>query len=270
MNMSIWLLFLVLLLLYLLPIVFIYTFQKRIIFQPGRLKKDYHFQFDNLFTEYFIPTKDGIKINALLFETKEPTRGLILYFHGNADNLKRWGKYAVDYTRLGFDVLMVDFRGFGKSTGEPTEENLYLDAATILAWIKENLPKKYGKFIIYGRSLGAAVATELASKVKPDLLILETPFDSVHGALSKALKPLIFPFPLQYRFENSARIPKIGCKIVIFQGTRDRIVPISSASQLIPLLKEGDKFIIIPKGRHRNLRKFGLFHIKLGETLSEI
>lgn len=268
--MSVWFLFLALLLVYLSPIAFIYAFQKRIIFQPSHLKKDYNFLFDNHFKEYFISTKDGIQINALLFETEQVTKGLILYFHGNADNLKRWGKYSIDYTRLGFDVLMVDFRGFGKSTGIPTEKDLYSDASMTLAWIKKNLHKEYSKFIIYGRSLGAAVATELASKTEPDLLILETPFDSVHGAISKALKPLIFPFPLQYRFENSARISKINCKIVIFQGTRDRIVPLSSASQLIPLLKKEDEFIIIPKGRHRNLRKFGLFHIKLGETLSKI
>lgn len=262
--------FLAIVLLYLSAIGFIYLFQRRIIFQGTRLQRDHLFKFDNSFTEHFILMEDGEQINGLLFKSTEKTRGLILYFHGNADNLTRWGQYAVDYTRLGFDVFMVDFRGFGKSTGKPDEEAFYADAQAIYNWTQTQLPEKYDKFIIYGRSLGAAVATSLATKVHTDLLILETPFDSFRGAISKALRPLVFPFPFKFQFSNASRIRKIQAKIIIFQGTRDRIVPLPSAKKLRPLLKKEDQFIIIPKGGHRNLRKFGLFHIKLAEVLSAL
>ena len=260
--------FLAIALLYFSAIGFIYLFQRKIIFQGTRLARDYRFSFTA--TEHFIPTPDGEQINALLFQAKRESKGLILYFHGNADNLKRWGEYAIDFTTLGFDVLMIDYRSFGKSSGKAAENTFYADATTVYDWIHSQLPQKYDKFVIYGRSLGAAVATSLASKVNADLVILETPFNSFRGAISKALRPLIFPFPFKNRFNNTERLPNIKSKIVIFQGTRDRIVPLSAAKQLKPLLKKGDEFIIIPKGKHKNLRTFEQFHTKLKEVLSNL
>jgi alpha-beta hydrolase superfamily lysophospholipase len=254
--------------LYIASIVGIYIFQDIIIFQPSRLKSDHNFEFENKFTEHFITTFDGHKLNALHFRTDGKSKGLVLYFHGNADNLKRWGKYAIDFTRKEFDVLMIDYRGFGKSTGHPSEEGLYADALCTLKWAQKNLNHEYDKLIIYGRSLGSAIATELATKHTPDLLILETPFDSIRGALTTALKPLVLPFPLRFNLENTALIPKVKCRIFIITGTRDHITPLASALRLKPHLKEKDQFIIIPKGRHKNLRKFGLFHLKLGEALN--
>ena len=117
----------------------LYFFQDNIIFQHKKLTQDYIFKFDpdpkqEPFQEYFIQTDDGETLNALLFKTKLRSKGLILYFHGNADNLQRWGKYSVDFTRLGYDILMMDYRGYGKSTGKPTERDLYKDALTVLRW----------------------------------------------------------------------------------------------------------------------------------------
>lgn len=267
--MSIPLLLLLIIIFYISAIAFVYLFQRIIIFQPSRLSKKYRFQFENRFTEYFIPTYDGHLLNALHFQSDKPSKGLVLYFHGNANNLKRWGKYAIDFTRKEFDVLMIDYRGFGKSTGSPTETGLYDDAHCTLKWANKNLNGQYDKLIMYGRSLGSAIATQLATKHTPDLLILETPFDSIRGAMTAVLKPLILPFPLKFNLENTALVPQVKCKIVIIAGTKDRITPLESAQRLIPYLKEEDKFVIIPGGRHRNLRKFGLFHLKLGEALND-
>lgn len=247
----------------------IYIFQKIIIFQPRRLRKDHEFVFENQFSEHFIPTFDHQSLNALHFKSPEPPKGLVVYFHGNADNLKRWGLYSLDFTRKQFDVLMIDYKGFGKSTGTPTEQGLFDDAECTLKWARANLGTNYEKLIFYGRSLGAAMATKLATKHTPHLLILETPFDSIRGAFSKALFPLVFPFAFKFKLENIRLLPEVKCKVVVITGTRDRITPLSSARRLIPVLKENDQFIIIPKGRHRNLRKFGLFHLKLAEALND-
>jgi fermentation-respiration switch protein FrsA (DUF1100 family) len=247
----------------------IYLFQRLIVFQPSRLKHDHKYFFENDFSEHFIATYDNHLLNALYFKTDRQSKGLVLYFHGNSSNLKRWGTYAIDFTRKQFDVLMIDYRGFGKSTGTPTEQGLYDDAECIFRWVTENLDNRYDRLIFYGRSLGSAIATELATKHSPDLLILETPFDSIKGAFSKALRPLVFPFPLRFNLKNTHLIPKVKCKIIILTGTRDRITPLSSSIRLKPFLKPYDKFIIIPKGRHRNLRKFGLFHLKLAEALND-
>ena len=241
------------------------VFQNRFIFQSKSLSPEYAFAFGQNFEEHFITTEDQEKLSALLFKTSQPSKGLILYFHGNADNLQRWGMYAVDFTQLGFDVLMIDYRGYGKSTGTPTEENLYKDAVNVLQWSQKNYSPT--RTIIYGRSLGAAVASHLATVYNPELLILETPFDELSGAVYPIIRPVLQWFPQQYRFSNKATLPKVTCRTLIIHGTDDWVVPLSSALRLKPLLKEGDQFIIIKGGGHRNLRDFEEFHTALAEAL---
>ncbi len=248
----------------------IYFFQDNIIFQRKALSKDHLFTFQRdssqaKLEEYFIKTESGDSLNALLFKTKLKSKGLILYFHGNADNLQRWGKYSVDFTRLGYDILMMDYRGYGKSTGKPSETALYKDALTTLVWSQTNL--KYDKLVIYGRSLGSAIASNLATAVNPDLLILETPFDELNGAVYEPIKPLLYLLPLHSKFSNKSFLPKVKCRKVIIHGTKDQVIPLSSALRLKPLLVEGDQFVIIEGGSHRNLRDFESFHEALAEAL---
>jgi uncharacterized protein len=258
------------LLLHLVASVLIYFFQDHIIFQHKKLSADYVFQFESnirqeKFEEFFIKTEDGETLNALLFKTSLRSKGLILYFHGNADNLQRWGKYAVDFTSLGYDILMMDYRGYGKSTGKPGERVLYKDALTVLRWTEKNL--LYPKLIIYGRSLGSAIASNLATIVNPDLLILETPFDELKGAVYEPLKPLIYFLPFRSTFSNKTFLSKVNCNKVIIHGDRDQVVPLSSALRLKEVLKEEDQFVIIEGGSHRNLRDFKEFHKVLAEVL---
>jgi pimeloyl-ACP methyl ester carboxylesterase len=242
-----------------------YFFHDLLVFQSRSLPPDYKFNFEQEFTEYSINTHDREHINALLFKTSQPSKGLILYFHGNADNLQRWGNYAVDFTQLGFDVLMTDYRGYGKSTGVPSEKYLYSDALTILRWAQENIKPEHT--IFYGRSLGSAIASQLATVHNPDLLILETPFDELSGAIYPIIRPVLKFLPQRYYFSNKASLTHVTCRKVIFHGTNDWIVPLSSALRLKPLLHEDDKFIIINGGGHRNLRDFKEFHRVLAEEL---
>jgi uncharacterized protein len=245
-------------------------FQDNIIFQGKTLAKNYIFTFQRdssqaKLEEYFIKTEDGEDLNILLFKSKLKSKGLILYFHGNADNLQRWGRYAADFTKLGYDILMMDYRGYGKSTGQPNEHDLYNDALTVLHWSQTNI--KYDRLIIYGRSLGSAVASNLATAITPDLLILETPFDELKGAVYEPLKPLLYLLPLHSSFSNKTFLPKVKCKKIIIHGTNDQVVPLSSAMRLKPLLEDSDLFVIIEGGSHRNLRDFEEFHKTLAEVL---
>lgn len=251
--------------LYLFMSLSFYKFQDKIIFQGKSLPKEYVFTFDQKFEEYSIKTEDGESLDALLFKSATPSKGLILYFHGNADNLQRWGEYAIDFTQLGYDILLTDYRGYGKSTGTPDESNLYKDALTILAWSQTNIPSS--RLIIYGRSLGSAVASNLAMAVTPDLLILETPFDELKATIYTPMQPLLHFFPLHYRFSNQTFLGQVQCKKVIIHGTRDWVVPLSSALRLKALLKKGDRFVIIEGGGHKNLRDFELFHKTLADVL---
>lgn len=243
-----------------------YLFPEKFIFQPKMLAVDHVFQFDQPFEEYFIKTPDREKLNALLFKSPTPSKGFIIYFHGNAGNLQRWGKYAIDFTQLGYDILMVEYRGYGKSTGKPSEVDFYADAQVVLDWAKENIP--FSRLIIYGRSLGSGVATHLAIKNSPYLLILETPFNELKGVINTPLQPLLSLFPARYHFPNDKYIRLLKCRKIIFHGTLDWVVPLSSALKLKPLLSEEDRFFIIKGGGHRNLNKFKEFHTRLAEVLN--
>lgn len=258
------------LLVHVIASILLFFFQDNVIFQRKALAIEYIFKFErdprqSDPEEHYIKTADGETLHALLFKTKLNSKGLILYFHGNADNLQRWGKYAIDFTSLGYDILMMDYRGYGKSTGKPNERDLYKDALTVLRWSQDIV--KHDRLIIYGRSLGSAVASNLATAVTPDLLILETPFDELRGAVYEPIKPLLYFFPLHSNFSNKAFLPKVKCKKVIIHGTKDQVVPLASALRLKPLLVEGDQFVIIEGGSHRNLRDFESFHKALAEAL---
>ncbi len=246
---------------YLLLTIGLYFFQHLIIFQSKKLDNDYTFSFEEPFHEIEIKNKDGF-INTLIFNPSiaEP-KGTILYFHGNADNLQRWGNYAVDFTKLGYQVIMIDYSGFGKTEGVASEELLYQNAEDVWFWAQHHLKVK--NFIIYGRSLGTGVATHLALNHKASQLILETPFYQ----LKQNRLRLFFPFGLKYEFPNYKNIPQIDYPITIIQGTNDWVVSIKSATKLKPLLKPTDNFYIIDGGGHKNLREFEEYYKILEDIL---
>lgn len=239
----------------------VYALQKYIIFQPKKLNPSYEFVFNNPFEEFFISCSDGDSLNLLLFKTKLPRKGLVLYFHGNADNLQRWGKYHVDFTSRGYDILMMDFRGYGKSSGEPSEEKFYQDAELIYDWTTQKYPKD--KIIIYGRSLGCGIASNLATKVDAPKVILETPFNNANDLFQKNSFILYLPFALNFDFPNDKHLQKISEPVYIFVGTKDWVVPNDSSEELKPFLKPSDRYIEIEGAGHKNLNAFKKYHQEL-------
>src|SRR5512136_519709 len=149
-----------------------YFRQENMIFYPEVLPPDFQYSFPARFDEVTLNV-DGAVINALHFRTDKP-KGVIVYFHGNAGNLSGWGEVALDFTRLSYDVLIPDYRGYGKSTGKIcNEEMLHRDAAVAYSYLKERYPEN--EITIYGRSIGTAIAVYLARETRPRMLILESP-----------------------------------------------------------------------------------------------
>ncbi len=266
-------LILILVAFFVLSITAFYFLQDLLIFQTVSLKADYAYTFDQPFEEHFIsvPASNAgpaETLNALWFKAPGTSKGLILYFHGNRGNLQRWGTYAVDLTIHGYDVLMIDYRGYGKSTGKPSEPALYADAHAVHKWALAK--SSYPRLIIYGRSLGSAVASRLAMEVQPDLLILETPFDELRGVIGSYWQPLASLLPIRSVFSNKDHLRQVRSHKVIFHGTDDRVVPLSSALRLRPLLDSQHDFVIIPKGGHRNLRSFPEFQLQVAALLDSL
>ena len=251
--------------LYLLLLLSVYGLQKFIIFQPTPLKKNYKFEFETPHEEVFLPTKDSVLINGIYFKTTTKKKGVVLYLHGNADNLKRWGKYHTDFTKRGYDIFMIDYRGFGKTGGQISEQSYYED--TRLAYDYLLTSELYSDIIIYGRSLGCAMACQLATQVPARKLILETPFDNIKNTFKTRFPILILPWDLNYFFPNDQFIQKVDMPIVIFEAAKDKLVLNKSTEGLIPYLKPSDEFIKIDSAGHKNLSSFAQYQNELTRIL---
>ncbi len=252
-------------LLYLAVCLYVYFRQESFIFYPDVLPEDYEFvHFGSSAEEIYYYPETGAKLHALKFSVAEP-KGVILYFHGNARALDNWGYIASDLLPHQYDVIIPDYRNYGKSTGLLSEQNLFKDAR----YIFDQLSQEYGtsQIVIYGRSLGSGVASSLAAEMAPKLLILETPYYSIERLAGEQMRFLPTSILLKYKFRSDLFLPKVTCPIYVFHGTRDELIPYQHAVDLKVLVPKID-FTTIPEASHNNLSQFDLFNEKIGEVLS--
>jgi uncharacterized protein len=247
---------------YTLIMCILYIFQEKIILHPTVLEANYQFEFKQEFKELNFWPEKNIKINALYFPSqKKPSKGLIMYHHGNSRNLKRWGREASYFTDNGFDVVFYDYRSFGKSLGKFEEAKVLSDAL----FLYDTLMKKYQptKTVIFGRSLGTGVATYVAANRKSDALILETPYYSLPdvGRLHFPLLP--YHLLVKYKFPTHRWIKSVRSPILIFHGTKDEVVPYKASEKLMKELDEKAKLVTLPGGKHRDLPGFDLYQSSL-------
>ncbi|MFY0591199.1 alpha/beta hydrolase [Roseivirga sp.] len=254
-----------LLLVYLIGALLLYKFQERFIFLDGELDESFEFQFESEFEELNLQAPNGGYLNALHFKA-DSAKGLILYFHGNRGDLTRWGDIVNDYVKLNYDVLVMDYRGFGKSRGERSMKILLEDAELFYQYAL----KKYNEqeITLYGRSLGTGIASWLAGKHQPKRLILETPYYSL-SAVAQRYYP-IYPskLALRYNFQSYKYLKTADCPVYIFHGTEDTVVPYKSAQKLYKSLPPDQvSFFTIEGGEHKNLATFDVFQKSLKEVL---
>lgn len=246
---------------------FVYIFQKKIIFQSKKLAAESTFQFNNPFEEFFLETADGEQLNAVHFKNENP-KGIILYFHGNRGNLSRWGVITSFFARKEYDVIVMDYRGYGKSTGEITEKKLYNDAQLFYEYVLTKYPED--KIILYGRSLGTGIAIKIASINKPGNLILETPYNTMEEVTRHWLP--IFPVKklLKFKFPSKDFIKKVSCPVTIYHGTDDRVVPYASGMKLYNGIPATNKEMIsVEGGSHNNLIHFDEYTTTIDRILKK-
>lgn len=242
----------------------VYLFQERLIFYPEKLSAKYKFVFDTPFEEKEYQTENGNTISALLFKI-EKSKGIVFYHHGNAGNLESWGLRAIDFTSKGYDVLMYDYQGYGKSSGNiKNEKMLYADAALIYKELLYDYKER--DIIVYGTSLGTGIASYIAYNNHPSKLILETPYYNFYDVAKFHYPYLPTSFLLHYQFKTNQFLPKIKSEVFLFHGTEDETIPYSSSERLVRL---SDKITLftIKDGSHNNLNTFHDYHKWLGDVL---
>jgi len=240
--------------------------QKKLIFLPSKLPQDYSYKFHQPFEEFFLKTEDGAKLNAIHFKNENP-KGVILYFHGNAGDLSRWGKVTSYFMTFEYDVVVMDYRTYGKSTGTLSEDLLLKDAQLFYDYLKNDWEES--QILVYGRSLGTNIAAFVASKNKPKLLILESPFYSLVDVAKRRFPFLPVRYLLKYKFPTYRYIKDVACSIVIFHGTMDDVVPIVSGIKLSKVIPSNRlEFVKIMDGNHNNLMEFMVYKSKIEEILN--
>jgi alpha-beta hydrolase superfamily lysophospholipase len=229
----------------------LFFFQEKFIFFPQRLSKNYQFSFDHEFEEINLKSYDGAVLNGLLFKS-DNSKGLIFYLHGNGGSLMSWGEVASTYTNLGFDIFMLDYRGYGKSEGTiNNEEQLSKDVQIVYDELKKSYAED--KIIVLGYSLGTGLATKLASSNSPSLLILQAPFFSLTKMMNARTYYIVPSFILKYKFETNKYLRKCKMPIVIFHGTNDEVISYESSVMLKELFKPSDMLITLHNQGHSNM-----------------
>jgi hypothetical protein len=196
---------------------------------------------------------DGVAVNALVFATPKPKR-TIVHWHGNAETVDDNQTLARELVKKGFDVVLVEYRGYGRSRGtSPDEQALYLDAEAIL----ESLAARGvgpDRVVLWGQAIGAGVATEMALRGRGARLVLVAPFTSTLDLASRVVPFLPLGYVMIDRFDNLAKAPKIETPTLVVHGDIDDAIPFEQGERLSKAFPHA-QFLKVTEGRHDNLYK---------------
>jgi len=207
--------------------------------------------------------KEGVTLEGVLRQDAQSDAGLIIYFGGNADD----ATHIVDYVKelQGYDVIAFNYRGYGASTGTPSEEALFADALKIY-----DTYAKGRKVIVLGRSLGTGVATYLASERVVDGLVLLTPYDSILS-IAKIKYPF-FPIDLMLKnkFETVEYLPLVKSKIAVIEVEKDTIIPHYHLEKLLEVMPSRPLHVILSHTTHNTVLEHPAFVTELQIILGKI
>ncbi|MGB3607923.1 alpha/beta hydrolase [Psychroserpens sp.] len=245
----------------------LYYLQDYMLFKPEKLPIDFQFDYENQETkEYNLETRDGAVINGLRFFPKGESKGVVIYLKGNSKSIRGWGKFAVDFTRHGYNVLMVDYRGFGKSTGRRSQKAIKRDLQLVYNKVKEQTTED--RIILYGRSLGSGFAAKLASMNHPKLLILDAPYYSLTKVTARYAPFMPLSLLMKYPLPTYKWLKYVQCPIHIIHGTQDKLIPFKSSIKLSKVKADLTTLHTVIGGGHKNLNNFESYHSMLDDILN--
>lgn len=221
---------------YLILLTYIYLFQRNLLYHPsvnGYQGDKINFDYE----EVFIENKEGIKLKAWLHKKDLINKKTILFFHGNAGNLSNRNYKLNELSKFDVNFLILAYRGFSGNKGRPNEQGLYQDAKSTLDWLKTKGVREKN-LILYGESLGTAIAIETAQNKNLAGIILESPFTSMIKLAQKYYPFLPVKLLLKDKFETIKKLPNINSPLLVLHGRLDTIVPFAMGKELFEQANE--------------------------------
>lgn len=244
----------------------LYFLQDKFLFHPSTLSAEHAFKFNQPFEEIYLPVDGEKNLSIVRFTVPDTVcKGVVLYFHGNRKNIERYAPYASSFTRNNYEVWMMDYPGFGKSTGERTEDILYKDALMLYKMARARFSGD--SIILYGKSLGSGVAAQLASVRECKRLMLETPYYSIDALASHYAFMYPVSLMLHYHFPTNEYFSQLKTPVTLLHGTDDEVVPFSQSEHLLKIAPQGSELIAIDKGKHNDLADHKTFQEKIDSVL---
>lgn len=245
---------------YVLLCIALFFAQDRLIFHPQTLPEDFTFWEGE---EVEISVEDGIALNCVWIKERE-RKGVILYWHGNKGSNRRCLRQAQTMSGNGYDILMPDYRGFGKSDGEmESEKQMLSDAQKVYDWLKERY--REDQIVVVGYSLGSGPATYLAGHNDPQRLVLLAPYTSMVD-MKDQLAPFIPDFLLKYPLRSRDYITQVKSPITIFHGTRDNVIPYENGRILQSIRPQLAELVTLERESHRGT----IFSSRFRQYMQEI
>ena len=240
-------------------VVFFYFYQKRIVFYPAKEMAMTPDELNLAFEDVYINVEDADRIHGWYFPAAAPagadceTARTVLFCHGNAGNISHRFETITYLAELGVSQLIFDYRGYGRSSGSPTETNVYADAMAAYRWLVDKKGIRPEDIVVFGRSLGGAVAIDLASRVDCGGLIVESSFTSA-GEMGRLMFP-VFPVRLLLRvkFDSVDKISACGCPVIVAHSPGDDLIPFRMGQKLFERAVEPKQFVQLSGGHNERV-----------------
>lgn len=228
--------------------VYLYLNQSRYVYFPAREITADPSDMGLLYEEVTIRTSDGIDLSGWYIPADKP-RAVVLFFHGNGGNISNRLDLIEIFCGLNLSVFIIDYRGYGKSEGEPTEEGTYLDAKAAWDYLIKKKKIVPDEIILFGRSLGAPIASWLAKEHKPGALILDSTFTSIKDIGAQLYPYLPVRRFFKFNYNTIDYLKRVDCPVLIIHSCDDEYIPFSHGEKLFEEANEPKQFLEI-KGGH--------------------
>lgn len=232
--------------------IYVYYIQSSLIYYPDMPGRNLVATPENIglaYQDVEIITTDNIKLHGWLIP-HDKVKNTVLFFHGNAGNISHRLESIEIFHRLGLNVFIIDYRGYGQSEGKTTEQGTYQDAEAAWKYLHDVQGISGQQIIIFGRSLGASIAARLASKHAPAALIIESGFTSV-PAMGQRLYPFLpIHWVTHFKYDTRQYVKRISCPVMVAHSKNDEIIPYDEGREIFAAAPENKQFLALRGGHN--------------------